>query len=270
MYKLVALDMDGTLLSSDGTISQENKAAISAAREQGVSIVLASGRPLEGMTWALNELDMTGSNDFVLSYNASLVQRVSNKEVIRSETLTGLDAKNIALLAHDLGVHVHAFTRRQGLITPENNYYTDHEAKINGLAITIEDFATLENDEEVMKVMIIDEPDRLSAAIAQLPKALYQSYTIVQSAPFFLEFMNPNSNKGVGVEALAEYLDIKQSEVICMGDAGNDHHMIEYAGLGVAMGNATDETKAIANFITDTNNNAGVAKVINEFILDMK
>ncbi|EAR57334.1 hypothetical protein SKA34_06240 [Photobacterium sp. SKA34] len=152
MYKLVALDMDGTLLSSDGTISQENKAAISAAREQGVSIVLASGRPLEGMTWALTELNMTGSNDFVLSYNASLVQRVSNKEIIRSETLTGLDAKNIASLANDLGVHVHAFTRRQGLITPKNNYYTDHEAKINGLAITIEDFATLENDEEVMKV----------------------------------------------------------------------------------------------------------------------
>lgn len=268
MYKLVALDMDGTLLSSDGTISQENKAAISAARKQGVSIVLASGRPLEGMTWALNELDMTGNNDFVLSYNASLIQRVSTKEIIRSETLTGLDAKNIASLAHDLGVHVHAFTRRQGLITPENNYYTDHEAKINGLAITVEDFATLENDEEVMKVMMIDDPDRLSAAIAQLPKELYQRYTIVQSAPFFLEFMNPNSNKGVGVEALAEYLDIKQSEVICMGDAGNDHHMIEYAGLGVAMGNATKETKAIANFITDTNNNAGVAKVIQQFILD--
>ncbi|EAR57335.1 hypothetical protein SKA34_06245 [Photobacterium sp. SKA34] len=72
----------------------------------------------------------------------------------------------------------------------------------------------------------------------------------------------------MGVEALAEYLDIKQSEVICMGDAGNDHHMIEYAGLGVAMGNATEETKAIANLITDTNDNAGVAKVIQQCILN--
>lgn len=268
MYKLVALDMDGTLLSSDGTISAENKAAIAAARQQGVTIVLASGRPLEGMKWALDALNMNGKNDFVLSYNASLIQRVSDNAIIRSETLTGIDAKNIASLAHDLGVHVHAFTRRQGLITPVSNTYTDHEANINGLDITITDFSTLDDDEEVMKVMMIDEPECLSSAIAQLPAFLYEKYTIVQSAPFFLEFMNPHSNKGVGVEALANYLDIKQNEVICMGDAGNDHHMLEYAGLGVAMGNATEATKAIADHITETNNNAGVAKVIQTFILD--
>ncbi|MFG0729081.1 sugar-phosphatase [Photobacterium damselae] len=268
MYKLVALDMDGTLLNSEHKIAERNKQAISAARAKGVHVVLASGRPLEGMHTALQELNMTSDDDFVLSYNASLVQRIASQTVVRSNILTGADAKRIARKAKELGVHVHAFSRTEGLITPEHNYYTDHEAKINELSITLKDFETLEDDEEIMKVMIIDVPEKLSAAHEQLPEAFFKDYTIVKSAPFFLEFMNPNSNKGTGVKALADYLGIDASEVICMGDAGNDHHMIEYAGLGVAMENASEDTKAIANYITDTNDNSGVAQVIEKFILN--
>lgn len=268
MYKLVALDMDGTLLNSQGSISARTKQTIAKARAMGVTVVLASGRPLEGMTKSLHELGMTGNEDYVLCYNGSLVQRVESQTVIRSQLLKGTDAKNIASLSHDFGVHVHAFSRRQGLITPENNHYTHHEAEINGLEITEVDFAELDNGEEILKVMMIDEPERLSAAIARLPASLYEQYTIVQSAPFFLEFMNKNSNKGMGVRALAEHLNIDASAVICMGDAGNDHHMLEYAGLSVAMGNATDETKVLANYITDTNDNDGVAKAIEKFIIN--
>ncbi|OAN13287.1 HAD family hydrolase [Photobacterium jeanii] len=268
MYKLVALDMDGTLLNSQGEISPRTKEAIAQARQQGVHVVLASGRPLEGMTKYLAELDMNSDQDYVLSYNASLVQRVASKEVIRSQILKGSDAKNLASLSQDLGVNVHAFSRRFGLITPQNNEYTRHEAEINGLTITELDFVELDNNEDIMKVMMIDEPERLSAAIAKLPPHVYEQYTVVQSAPFFLEFLNPKSNKGTGVGMLAEHLGIDASEVICMGDAGNDKHMIEYAGLGVAMANATDDIKAIANHITDSNNEHGVAKVIEDFILN--
>lgn len=268
MYKLVALDMDGTLLNSQKEISMRTKQAINDAREQGVHVVLASGRPLEGMADYLAQLGMTSDDDYVLSYNASLVQRVQSKQVIRKQIMLGSDAKNIASLARDFGVHVHAFSPTRGLITPENNQYTQHESTINGVAITEIDFAELDNNEEIIKVMMVAEPEILSAAIAQLPSSLYEQYTIVQSAPFFLELLNPSSNKGAGVAMLAEHLNIKASEVICMGDAGNDHHMIQYAGLGVAMGNATEDTKALANHITDSNDNDGVAKVIEEFILN--
>ena len=89
-------------------------------------------------------------------------------------------------------------------------------------------------------------------------------------APLILEFLSKQSNKGLGVKALADHLSIKAEEVICMGDAGNDVHMIEYAGLGVAMGNATEEIKGLAQYITTTNNEHGVAKVINEFVLNDK
>ena len=268
MYKLVALDMDGTLLNSQKEISARTKQAIKDAREQGVHVVLASGRPLEGMADYLSQLDMTSDSDYVLSYNASLVQRVESKQIIRKQIMLGSDAKNIASLSRDLGVYVHAFSPERGLITPENNSYTSHESTLNGMPVTEIDFGELDNDEEIVKVMMVADPDILSAAIAQLPESLYEQYTIVQSAPFFLELLNPSSNKGAGVAMLAEHLDIDANEVICMGDAGNDHHMIEYAGLGVAMGNATEDTKALADHITDTNDNDGVAKVIEEFILN--
>ncbi|MCG9630968.1 Cof-type HAD-IIB family hydrolase [Vibrio sp. Isolate30] len=268
MYKLIALDMDGTLLNSDKVISAENKDAIARARAAGVKVVLASGRPLEGMQSKLDELDINGKDDFVLFYNGSMVQNVSTKEVIHSEISHGKAAKEIANIANELGGYVHAFSKVHGLITPENNEYTGIEARINGLDITEFDFAQLEDDHQIIKTMIVAEPSKLTEIISKLPEHLKTQFTIVQSAPFFLEFLNPKSNKGVGIEAIANHLGIRSDEVICMGDAENDHHMLEYAGLGIAMENAMAETKEIANYITASNDDHGVAKAIDKFIFD--
>jgi Cof subfamily protein (haloacid dehalogenase superfamily) len=116
--------------------------------------------------------------------------------------------------------------------------------------------------------MIVGEPGRLSTMIKSLPTDIYERYTIVQSAPFFLEFLSLKSNKGIGVEAIANHLGIQSSEVVCIGDAENDNHMIKFAGLGVAMSNAMEETKALADYIAPSNDNDGVAAVINKFVLD--
>ena len=270
MYKLIALDLDGTLLNSQRSISPENQQAIAAARAKGVKVVLVSGRPTEGVLGHVNTLNLLSDDDYVLSYNASLVQSVKSKTVIHKAILTGKDSKYIANLAIEFGVYVHAFSTKKGLIAPKLNQYTDRESEVNGMPITVFDFAGLADDEEILKTMVVADPDKLTAFINQLPSELYQRYTIMQSAPYFLEFLNKQSNKGLGVKALADHLSIKAEEVICMGDAGNDVHMIEYAGLGVAMGNATEEIKGLAQYITTTNNEHGVAKVINEFVLNDK
>lgn len=93
MYKLVALDMDGTLLDPAGEISAANRAAIAAARDRGVTVVLASGRPLAGMRWALDELQMTGLQDYVLSFNGALIQQVGNGAVLHAQGLSAQDAR---------------------------------------------------------------------------------------------------------------------------------------------------------------------------------
>ena len=103
--------------------------------------------------------------------------------------------------------------------------------------------------------------------LENIPKDLFDKYTIVRSAPFFLEFLNKNANKGTALEALCNTINIPLSKSIAVGDEENDQHMIKMAGLGVAMGNARDSIKEIANYVTCSNNEHGVAKVIDKFIL---
>ncbi|MBR9787138.1 MAG: HAD family phosphatase [Vibrionaceae bacterium] len=267
MYKLIALDMDGTLLNSEKVISEENKLAIAKAREAGVTVVLASGRPIEGMQDKLDELDIRSDKDFVLYYNGSMVKNIGTNEVIHQQIIDGKAAKLVAQKAKELGAYVHAFSQVHGLITNENNPYTDIEANINGLNVTEMCFESLEDDHPIIKAMIVAEPSKLTEVIAALPPELRETFTVVQSAAYFLEFLNPLSNKGIGIAAIAEHLSIKPEEVICMGDAENDHHMLEFAGLGIAMENAMEETKKIADYITASNDDHGVARAIEKFVL---
>lgn len=267
MYKLIALDMDGTLLNSQKQISLRTQQAIAKAREQGIKVVLASGRPLAGMQDKLELLNLTSPQDYVLHYNGSMVQNVGTGDVIYQQIIDGRSAKRVARLAKELGVNTHAFSQIHGLITPKTSQYTEVEANINGLSITEMDFELLTDDHPIIKAMIVAEPEVLTATIAKIPAAFYQDFTIVQSAAFFVEFLNPKSNKGIGVKAIADHLGINASEVICMGDAENDHHMLQYAGLGIAMENAMEETKRIADHITLSNDHDGVAVAIEQFAL---
>lgn len=267
MYKLIALDMDGTLLNENKKVSEKNKEALRKAKELGVYVVLASGRPIDGLLKFLEELELLGEDDYVLSYNGCLVQKTKSREVVCDVTIKGSDLKYLKGLADEAGLNIHAFSKEKGLITPKKNKYTSYEAHHNGIDFHINDFEDVADDEEIIKVMMIDEPEILDEGIKKLPNEIYEKYNVAKSAPFFLEFFNKKASKGVGVKLLAEHLGIKKDEVIAVGDEMNDFPMIEYAGLGVAMGNACDKVKEIANYITDTNDNDGVAKVIEEFIV---
>ena len=267
MYKLVAIDMDGTLLREDKTVSDRTKSAIKAAYAKGAKIVLASGRPLEGLLRYIEELGIYSNQDYVLSYNGSLVQNVETKEVICKNILSGKDLHRLYDLSKEIGVNLHAFSK-QGCITPKISEYSELEGKINSIPVVELNYDDISEDEDIIKIMFVDPEEQLEEAIKKIPQSFYEEYTIVRSAPFFLEFLNKKSGKGTGVKALADFLGIKQEEVICIGDAGNDLDMIEYAGLGVAMGNAFEEVKAAADYITDTNDEDGVAKVIERFICE--
>ena len=267
MYKLIAIDMDGTLLKEDKTISKENYVAIQKARKAGVKIVLATGRPLNGIKKYLSHLNLINEGDYAVVYGGAVVQSNKSEKLISRNILELKDWSYLFSLSQKLKVNIHALTENS-CITPKGNKYSTQESTMNNIPLIIDNPTNMKEKISIIKIMFIDEPKILEEAINELPKELYEKYTIVRSSPYFLEFLNINANKGLGVEALAKSLNIKQEEVICIGDAGNDTHMVLYAGLGVAMGNAFPELKEVANFITLSNENHGVAHVINKFIFN--
>jgi Cof subfamily protein (haloacid dehalogenase superfamily) len=266
MYKLIALDMDGTLLRNDKTISKETHRSIQKARAKGVRVVLTTGRPIDGVKRYLKELNLVNEDDYAITYNGSLIQNSKTREIVSKTLMTLDDINYLYKLSQELKVNIHALTDHS-CITPKVSKYTQVEADINEIPIDIVDFSNIDKSTSIVKIMFVDEPDFLSEVVAKLPSEIYEKYTVVRSAPYFLEFLDKNVNKGAGVALLAEKLDIKPEEVICVGDAGNDLHMIKFAGLGVAMGNAFPEVKEIADYITLTNDENGVAHVINKFVL---
>jgi len=268
MYKLIALDIDGTLLNSKKQITTRVRSSIISAKKQGVKVVLASGRPYLGMLEALTFLGLSDTDDFALSYNGALVVKGREQQIISNNFLNGKDALELYYLANSLGVNILAYTTEYGLITPKKNKYTDFEAEHNAIDFTEFDFTKLSSKDEVIKIMMVDEPEILDVAINKLPKSLKPKYSMARSMPFFFEFMSNKSNKGKGIETLAKHLGFNASEVICVGDADNDLEMLQFAGLGVAMGNAEDWIKAHADYVTLSNDQDGVAHVIEQYILN--
>lgn len=266
MYQLIAIDMDGTLLNEEKEISAENKKAIMAARAAGKHVVIATGRPLVGIKRYLEALEMTEEEDYVIAFNGALVQTAKSGRIVSKKTLSWQDYQDLYEVSKSLNVHIQALSEHH-VMTPIANPYTDVEATINLIETEIIPVEQVSQDLTIVKVMFVDEGEKLDLAIKDLPEWVKEKYTIVRSSEIFLEFLDKSVNKGAGVAALAAEIGLSAAQVICVGDAGNDLDMIQYAGLGVAMENAFDEVKEAADFITKSNVEDGVAHVIQKFML---
>ena len=266
MYKLVAIDMDGTLLKHDKSISKKNKEVIKKARDKNVKVVLATGRPVDGVKRYLEELKLLHNDEYILTFNGAIIKEIGSDKIICKDILKGQDLLYLYEISKKVGVNIHAFSK-YGCITPKMNEYTELEGEINGIDLYEVNYDTIDPQEEIIKIMMIDKPEILEEGIKKLPKEVYKKYTVLRSAPYFLEFLSKTCNKGEGIKSLAENLGIKREEIICIGDAGNDLHMIEYAGLGVAMENGFEEIKVKADFVTKSNEEDGVAYVFEKFVL---
>ncbi|MDC7859975.1 sugar-phosphatase [Pantoea ananatis] len=266
--KLIAIDMDGTLLNPQHEITPAVKTALNRAREKGVSIVLATGRPFVGIERYLQELDLQADGQYCISNNGALVHQAKDGEVVADVTLGFDDYLYVEKLARELGVHFQAFDKSH-LYTPNKDIseFTIHEASLTGIPVRYRAVEEMDPATRFPKLMMIDKPALLDAAIAKLPEQAHQTYTILKSAPYYLEILDRRVNKGYGVKMLAEKLGLKAEDVMAIGDQENDLAMIDYAGTGVAMGNAIASVKKIAQFITKTNREDGVAHAIEKWVL---
>ena len=262
-YRLIATDMDGTLLDENSTITPATCEAVKKAMDKGVKFILCTGRPVRGVK---KYVDQLGLDCPVITYNGAVVVHSTTGEIIFSQNMDTDEARKVYETALEKGTWFivwsqnRLYTNRFG---PETDFYQNITSSQASL---IEDFDSL-LARGITKMLWGAEPETLDSWIEELKTAGFSETTFTKSRRYYLEFFSNRTSKAVAMEKLGEYYGIKREEMVALGDQTNDLPMIEYAGLGIAMGNAVEAVKAVAGCITAPNTEDGVAKAIEKFIL---
>lgn len=266
-YKLLVLDIDGTVTNSKKEITPATREAIIRIQEMGVHVAIASGRPTPGTRKVAETLELERFGNYVLSFNGGRVTNCRTKEVVLDKTIS---PEMTAVLCEEAKVH------QVGILTYDDAYalagsavdeYMELEARINGITIKeVGDFRGTVTF-PVNKCLMTGEPEYLEQVEKKLKEKYAGSLNIFRSEPFFLELMPKGIDKASVLKRFISFLGITRDEVICCGDGYNDLSMIEFAGLGVAMANARKEVLMAADYITASNDEDGIVQVIEKFIL---
>lgn len=266
--KLVAIDMDGTLLTPSHKLTPRVKQAIASARAQGVTVVLASGRPVSGLAPFLHELGIESDQDYCIACNGALVQNIGSGERVVEFPLSFDDFLFCEKVARDLGIHFQALDG-QRMYTPNQDIslYTVADSHLSHVPLSYRRVEDMDPSMQFIKLMMIDEPAVLDAAIQRLPNELTERFAVLKSAPFFLEVFDHRAGKGASLQRLAAHLGVDRANVMALGDQENDLTMLAFAATSVAMGNAIPAVKQVARFETATNAEDGVALAIERFVL---
>ncbi len=264
-YKMLVLDLDDTLLNDELQISAKNKQKLMEAQEKGIYVVLASGRPTQAMLQFAKELQLDKYNSFIISYNGAIITDVSKNLIIFEQSLTKEEIHDLHTFSKENQLHILTYKENQ-IISDTESEYINVEKDLTGLPINkVLDFKK-EINQPAVKCILLDHPERLKGFEPVL-KDQKKDLSVAISKPFFLEVMPKGIDKGASIHRLANKLSIKQDEVIAVGNADNDLSMVEYAGLGIWVDNVSPLLRDKADYIVASNNNDGVAEVVDRFIL---
>ena len=289
MYKLVAIDLDGTLLNSYGEVSENTKEEIKKAIENGIEVVLASGRPISSVEDLANELQ---ANHYLISGNGAIVYDMHKKEVVYDRFLSKEQVLNIVKICEENSIYYNIYTENE-VLTKSLNYNTlfyysenthkQEEKRTNINILTdVYDYILKSNDQKYLKVTVCDQSQIIFASIIKKLRTIndidvldvaHMSKKIIKAGTeevlveyCYTEITNKNVNKWTALEYIMKEKNIDRSEVAAIGDNINDKEMIEEAGLGVAMGNSTPAIKEVANVEVGTNNEEGVRETFQKYI----
>ncbi len=274
-YKMICIDMDGTLLNSGHEVSERNKKAIKKAIEKGIVVAITTGRIFRS---AKIYADLLGIETPIVASNGGFIKEQDKEKVIYKSALTYEQLKKIdsVIKKHDLNVYYNLY---DGIIL-EKTLDENHAYKqANKRAKTEEDKITIMENVDIDKAFKKYEGDVLKAIcienenIEELNKAkkelkAIEGLEVVSSWSNNFEVMPKGTCKWSGIKQLAKILGIKEDEIVCIGDSENDLSMVQNAGFGIAMGNAREDVKEVAKYITDDNEHDGVGKAIEKIVLE--
>ncbi len=266
-YKIIVLDLDGTLTNSKKEISKDTLDALLKIQQLGFKVALASGRPTPGIRKLAKELALEKYGGYILPFNGAKIIDCQKDSIVFQKTLPPEVIPQLFDTAKEGNAGIISYDGDLVISGNGIDEYIKLEAFINGLDIKeVDDFVSY-IDYPVNKCLMTGEHEVLTK-IQQKLKAKYNSLlSIYFSEPFFLEIMPQNVDKAQSLLKLLTMLGISSEEMICCGDGFNDISMIQAAGLGVAMENAQDTVKQAADYVTRSNDEEGILHVIKKFIL---
>ena len=289
MLKLVAIDLDGTMLNQYGIVTQKTKNSIKKAQENGIEIMIASGRPIDSVKTISKEI---GSENYFISGNGSIIYDIKKDEIIYENVLKKQKALEIIKICEENSIFYNVYTEKE--IIAKNLQYnvlyyhkenlTKSEEDKTHVNIVEDIYDYIEKtDSKVLKVMICDKHQTIFNAIMRKLKEVddievlevsHMSRKIIRQGTeeipieyFYTEISAKNVDKWTALEFLKEKLQISSDEIVAIGDNVNDKKMIEKSGYGIAMGQSAPQIKEIADYVTDSNVDDGVANALDKLLL---
>lgn len=264
--KLIGIDLDGTLLDSNKIISEENIIAIKKVSSLGIKVILATGRPLNQIVTTYHkELGLFNPDQEFVGYNGSAILNVYNNEFISQDMMNLENVKEVFSFSEKCNAACYAYLS-DVLLYNHLNEYVLKERYYNNSNFSQINLDTLPRDFECFKVMIAEEKSVLDKIETLIPEELKNKYTILRSMDHYLEFIPKSANKFNALRKIALKFGIKDSEIMAIGDSMNDYPFID-AGFSVAMGNSVEKIKNSFKYTTLSNDESGVAYIINKLIL---
>ena len=267
-YQMLVLDIDDTLMTSENTISDATYQALMKAQEQGKKVVLASGRPTPSMIETAKQLKLDHFDSYIISFNGAAITSMADGQELFSQRLEAEAQDDIVRYIQAKGLTVLTYMDEY-VVMDKVNDYSHIESQLTGIPdrYDSEAIANLSQLAKArMKFIGVGDPDLVAAADAELKGRFGDLTYATTSKPYFLEFVHHQVSKGQAIKVLCQHLGLTLDQVIACGDGNNDLTMIETAGLGVAMANATPLLKEAADHITLSNDQDGLVPIIRDFM----
>lgn len=262
-YRLVAVDLDDTLLGEDHRISPRNYDAVQRLKDAGVQVVIASGRMHDSTTSFARELGLDGP---IISYNGALVKEMASGEVYYHRPLPAEHAAAIVDYANEHNYHLNYYLDDR-LYVKEKTQWSDLYSSRTGSVIRPVGDLNQFRGRTPTKIILLDSPGITGRLLQEMVRMWENVLYVTITNPEYLEFMNRGVSKALGLEAIARRTGIAPEEMAAFGDSYNDIPMLRYCGLGVAMGNAHDEVKQSADRVASSHAEDGFAQAVEEWVL---
>lgn len=274
--KVIIMDVDGTLTNSKKVVTEKTKNALIKAQEEGAILVLASGRPTSGLLDLAKELKMNENNGLLVAFNGSKVIDCETNEVLFNETMSIEEGQ--AVLEHMKKFDVKPMIDKDDymyvndVFNNEINYkgspfnIIQYEARGGKFKLCEKDDLAAFADYPLNKILTAGEPEYLKSHYKEMMEPFKDTLSCMFTADFYFEFTAKGIDKAKALDSVLIPRGYKKEEMIAFGDGHNDASMVNYAGIGVAMANAVDDLKAIADEITLSNEEDGIAHTLSKYI----